>query len=65
MYFDKKVTQITYTVAESQTLLLLALQRINWNRGQAEQKVKNHFVIQEELYGLRLKKIIVHQGGKG
>lgn len=66
-YFDSMQETIKYEVSEAQTLLILRLERNIKvvSGGETEKKMKNHFVIQEDLFGLHLKKIIVHQGGAG
>ena len=68
-YFDRMQETIQYQVSEEQTLLILRLERKikvrSRSGGETEKKMKNHFIIQETLFGLRLKKIIVHQGGAG
>jgi hypothetical protein len=66
-YFDSMQETIKYEVSQAQTLLILRLERNikvkHRSGGETEKKMKNHFVIEEALFGLHLKKIIVHQGG--
>ena len=63
-YFDSMQETIKYEVSEEQTLLILRLERKVSSRGR-EIKMQNHFIIEKDLFGLHLKKIIVHQGGAG
>jgi hypothetical protein len=56
-YFDKFNQVDTYSVDDSQSLLIVRLER-NFNN----RKLQKNFLIEKELFGLQLKKIIVHEG---
>ena len=56
-YFDKFDQVDTYSVDDDQTLLIVRLER-NFNH----RKLQKNFLIEKELFGLQLKKIIVHEG---